>query len=46
MRLAGSVRGMTEDVTGRFAPRALLTSLEGTRLAELVKTAVRNGQNA
>ena len=41
-RLAESVRAMTEDVTGRFAPRALLTALEGTRLAELVETAVRD----
>jgi len=44
MRLAGSVRGMTEDVTGRFAPRALLASLEGTRLAELVETAIREAR--
>ena len=40
-RLADAVRPMTERITAQYPPRALLTSLEGTRLAELVKTAVR-----
>ena len=41
-RLADAVRPMTERVTARYAPRALLTSLNGTRLAELVETAIRD----
>ena len=45
-RLADAVRRMTEDVTGRFAPRALLTSLQGTRLAELVGAAIPAGDNS
>lgn len=40
-RLADAVRPMTERVTARYVPRALLTSLEGTRLAELVGSAIR-----
>ena len=42
-RLADAVRSMTERVAAQYAPRALLTSLDGTRLAELVETAVRGG---
>ena len=43
-RLADAVRPMTERVTARYAPRALLTSLRGTRLAELVETAIRDAR--
>jgi hypothetical protein len=39
-RLADAVRQMTERVTAQYPPRALLTSLTGMRLAELVGSAV------
>ena len=40
-RLADGVRSMTERVAAQYPPRALLTSLSGSRLAELVETAIR-----
>ena len=43
-RLADAVRPMTERITAQYPPRVLLTSLEGTRLAELVRTAIRAGR--
>ena len=43
-RLADAVRPMTERVTTRYAPRALLTSLRGTRLAELVQSAIMDSK--
>ena len=42
-RLADAVRPMTERIAMQYPPRALLTSLEGTRLTELVMTAVQGG---
>ena len=42
-RLADAVRPMTERITMQYPPRALLTSLQGTRLTELVMTAVQGG---
>jgi len=43
-RLADAVRPMTERITMRHPPRALLTSLNGTRLAELVETAIQEAR--
>ena len=42
-RLADAVRPMTERIAMQYPPRALLTSLQGTRLTELVMTAVQGG---
>ena len=45
-RLADAVRPLTERITAQYPPRALLTSLEGTRLTELVGSAIRDMHRA